>query len=377
VRGAGPPPATGGEYEAFYLDGQTAARQPARVRPMATGLSIALADGRALWWRYAEIRQTQGAYAGEQVRFERGEGIGEALLVPDVGVLAALHRIASDSGGRFHDPARRRQRVTLVALAGVAVVALVAGLYLWAIPALAGFLAGRVPVPWEERLGEAVVRELAGTACRDPARVQAIDRIVARLVATSPGSPYTFRVLVVDRPAVNAFAAPGGHVVVYRGLIEQATRPEELAGVLAHELQHVLRRHVTRALFQQASTGLLLTALTGDVTGVVAYGLEAARMLGTLRYSRQAEEEADAEGLRMLAAAGIDGTGLVTFFESLAKREGSLPGALGYLSTHPSTADRIARLRALAAPARPGADPLLPPETWADLRRICQAEAPR
>ena len=93
-----------------------------------------------------------------------------------------------------------------------------------------------------------------------------------------------------------------------------------MAGVLAHEIQHVAQRHATRALVRQASTGLLLAAMTGDASGVFVYGVEAARTLGTLRYSRQAEEEADLEGLRLLVAAGIEPAGMVTFFESLRRK---------------------------------------------------------
>ena len=79
--------------------------------------------------------------------------------------------------------------------------------------------------------------------------------------------------------------------------------------MVAHELQHVLRRHTTRAVIQDASTGLLLMALTGDVTGPLAYGLQTARTLGELRYSRRAEDEADTEGMKMLLAARIDPAG--------------------------------------------------------------------
>src|SRR5207302_1800985 len=107
----------------------------------------------------------------------------------------------------------------------------------------------------------------------------------------------------VDDGTVNAFAVPGGQVVLLRGLVERTRTPEELAGVLAHELQHVIQRHATRLLLQHASTGLVLVAVSGDITGAMAYGIESARMLGTLRYSRHLESEADVEGLRMLLAA--------------------------------------------------------------------------
>ncbi len=367
------------DWEGHYLDGRTAARRRATIRPMRSGLEIATEDGATLWWPYGEIRQTQGFYAGEEVRLERGGELAEVLLVPDAGFLTALRQQgAPELTRRFHDPARRRFRIQLTLLAGLGAIALTAALYLWGIPALAAVLASRVPVAWEERLGKAVADEVAppGKRCADPARAGAIERILATLTAPVPAAPYTFRVFVVDGATVNAFALPGGYVVVYRGLIERTRTAEELAGVLAHEIQHVLHRHVTRALFQHASTGLLLTALTGDASGVLAYGLEAARTLGTLRYSRQAEEEADADGLRMLQAAGIDPAGMIAFFESLKQEERHVPARLEYLSSHPATERRIERLRALAARPAPPARKLLPDSDWGDIKRICAAAGP-
>jgi predicted Zn-dependent protease len=110
------------------------------------------------------------------------------------------------------------------------------------------------------------------------------------------------------------------------------------------------------------------------VTGALAYGLEVARTLGSLRYSRQSEEEADAEGLRTLRAAGIDPAGMIAFFESLRRTGPELPGALAYLSTHPPTEARIARLRRLAAAPAGRPSPVLTPEAWAELKTICRAK---
>ncbi len=149
--------------------------------------------------------------------------------------------------------------------AAVTAAAIGAGLYMWGIPAAAAVLAARVPVSWEERLGQAAVQEITASKrrCADAEREEAIGEIVKRLLEPQPRAPYTVRVIVVDDLTVNAFAVPGGQVVLLRGLVERARTPEELAGVLAHELQHVLQRHTTRLLLQHASTGLLLVAVSG------------------------------------------------------------------------------------------------------------------
>ena len=304
------------DWPGQYLDGVSAVRQPVTVRLARTGLEVARHDGGpARFWPFAEIRQTQGTYTGEVVRLERGADLTEAILVDDVAFLRALHDVAPEATRRFHDPARRRRRVVLTAGAGAAVIALSLSLYFWGIPALAGVAAARVPVAWEESLGDAAAGHFApaGKRCEDPQRQQALEAIVTALLRGAPGQPYRFRLIVVDDPAVNALAAPGGALVLFRGLLERTASAEELAGVLAHEIQHVLHRHGTRMVMQRASTAVLLTAVAGDVSGLMAFGLEAARTLGDLRHSRRNEEEADLDGLRMLLAAGVDPRGMLEF----------------------------------------------------------------
>jgi predicted Zn-dependent protease len=361
------------DWQGSYLDGRTAARQPATLRLMREGVEITTAAGGTRLWPYRELRQTQGAYAGEEVRLERGGELPETLLIPDAAFLQSLHEAAPGVGPRFHDPRRRsaRRRWTIVAAGGV--LAATVAIYLWGIPLLAALVTPHVPVAWEENLGRSAVTYLAPPErrCGDPALGAAMDAIVARLLAAGPPSPYTMRVYVVNRPVVNAVAAPGGHVMIFHGLLERTSTPEELAGVVGHELQHVLRRHTTRAVIQDVGTGLLLMALTGDVTGPLAYGLQTARALGELRYSRRAEEEADLEGMKMLLAARVDPAEMIAFFEKIQKEEGAQPRALTYLSSHPMPAERIARLRSLAAAAKGAPEPILPGEDWPALIKRC------
>jgi predicted Zn-dependent protease len=368
-------PASGGRvWDAHYLDGRTPVRRPARVIIGQSGLEITLTEtGASFRWPLGEVRQTQGFYEGEQVRLERGGDLAAALLVGDLAFLSALRAAAPQAAGAFHDPARRRFRVALILLAALATVAVGAGLYVWGIPMLAGVAAARVPVAWEVALGDAAMAQLAPPAkrCHDPERQRRIDEITGVLLRTLPESRYPFRVVVVDNPMVNAFAAPGGFIVVFRGLLERTDNAEELAGVLAHEIQHVLHRHATRAILRQASTAILVAALVGDVSGVMAFGLEGARVLGDLRHSREAEHEADRDGMRMLHAAAVDPEGMLAFFRAMQKLEGSAPAAARYLSTHPAPGDRLQALATLAATrARPPVK-LLPDYDWGDVKKVC------
>ena len=367
-------PSSGRVWDAHYLDGQTPVRRPVRVLIGRAGLEITLTDGGgSLRWPLAEVRQTQGFYAGEEVRLERGGELAEALLVRDLGFLTALRAAAPEAAAAFHDPGRRRYRVGLTVLAGVAAVGLAIGLYFWGIPALATVLAARVPVSWEVSLGNAAMAELAPVAsrCIDREQQGRIDAITETLVKTLPESRYPFRVIVANNPTVNALATPGGSIVVFRGLLERTENAEELAGVLAHEIQHVMHRHSTKAILRQASAGVLMTALVGDVSAVVAFGLQSARTLGDLRYSRQAELEADRDGARMLHAAAVDPAGMVSFFQAMQKEEGTPRTATRYLSTHPAAADRLPALTALAAARTRQPTKLLPGVDWNEVKKMC------
>jgi predicted Zn-dependent protease len=360
-------------FIAHYLDGRTPARRRASVRVAATGLEITVEGGPTLRWPLGDIRQTQGFYAGEQIRLERGGAMPEILVVQDRALLAALGS-AGALGRRLHAPHRRSLRVLLTALATVAVVGVGGALYVWGIPAASGVVASVVPVAWEERIGSAAVARLAPPEgrCLDTSLQATVDAIVARLIARAPNT-YRIRVTIVDRRAVNAFAAPGGRIVVLRGLLERTRTPEELAGVLAHEIQHVYHRHGTRLIVQHTSAGLLVAALAGDASALMVSGLEVARTLGTLRYSRGYEAEADVAALRMLVAARIDPRGLGSFLEQLAPASSAAPAALSYFASHPATSERIAELQRLAAEVRDTPTPIVTGHDWNDLARRCGA----
>jgi beta-barrel assembly-enhancing protease len=353
-------------------------RHPARVTIGGSGLEISLTEtGRTFRWPLAGVRQTQGFYAGEQVRLEHGGELSDALLVADVAFLTALRAAAPKVAQAFHDPRRRRFFAAAAVLAAVATLAVAAALYAWGIPGLADVAAARVPVAWEVAIGEAAVAELAPAAkrCRDPERERRIDEITAVLLRTVPQARYPFRVTVVDHAMVNAFATPGGFIVIFRGLLDRTENAEELAGVLAHEIQHVLHRDATRAILRQASTAVLIAALVGDVSGVLAFGVQSAQALGDFRHSREAERAADRDGLAMLQAASVDPAGMLAFFRTMERLEGSQPAIAQYLSTHPASAERLQVLSAAAAAGPRPTVKLLEGYDWSDIKKICAGHA--
>lgn len=365
-------------WRGSYFDGRSAARHPVTITVMATGLRMMKEDDAIVWWPYDQIRQAQGSYAGGPVRLERGGDMAEVLVVPEAGFLSAIQQLSPGARARFHNPARRAMRLRLTLLAALGVIVFGAALYLWGIPAFANAVASRIPVSWEDQLGRQVVEQLTATSrrCTDPERLKVLDQIVSTLTAPSSPVPYTFRITVLDDPTINALAAPGGHLVLFEGLLEKTKTPEQLAGVLAHEIQHVLQRHPTRALFRDMSLRALIASLTGDAGGL-ASALEAAGTLGGLRYSRKDEAAADRDGMKMLQAARIDPAGMIDVFLVLKKEAGDMPRALTYLSNHPHTDDRIADLRRMAAQARYTPVPLLPEYPWAEMGKICDVRTPQ
>jgi predicted Zn-dependent protease len=349
-----------------YLDGQSAARHPVTVAILTSGLRFTLEDGRTMLWPYEEIKQASGAHAGEHVRFEKGGELGESLTIPDGAFLGALEVYAPEA--RFHAPAGPGKTVAVALASVVGLVAAVAGVYVWGIPSLAGFAADRVPVSWEDKLGEIVVAQMVEESERldDPVRQAAVERIVETLVPKG-SSKYTYRVTLAKNDQVNAFAAPGGHLVIYTGLLSKTRKAEELAGVLAHEIQHVENRHVTRGMLRQAGFQLILTALTGDA-GQLGQVLGAAGSLGVLGYQRGDEAEADREGMRLMQAARLDPTGMVGVFEILQEQDTDLPGVFEYLSSHPATDARLSEMKKLAKKAHYEPVALLPDVDWKAIR---------
>ncbi|MGB4893316.1 MAG: M48 family metallopeptidase, partial [Nitrospira sp.] len=222
---------------AHYLDGRTATRHGVTLTVAPATLHIVMPDGSTKQWPYDEIRQTQGTYQGEPVRLEFGPEPAEAIVISTAALLDDIHEAAPALARHFHNPARRNARIGWTLCAAVGVVLMVVGLYRWGIPGIASAATPYIPVAWEESLGRQVVAHLAPETqqCRDPERLRKLDHIVQTLAATHPASPYRITLSVVDAPTVNAFAAPGGRLVILRGLLEQTASPEQLAGVLAHE----------------------------------------------------------------------------------------------------------------------------------------------
>lgn len=210
-----------------------------------------------------------------------------------------------------------------------------------------------VSVDEEKQLGDKFATEIEKQkkVVTDPEVQAYIDRLGKKLLtgARQVDFPYTFKVVKDD--TINAFAVPGGHTYVNTGLIKAAQTENELAGVMAHEINHVVARHSTQQMTKQYGyelvAGLLLGQNQSQLTKLAA---DMFGQAGLLYYSREMEHEADVLGVETMYKAGYNPQGMATFFEKLQAEQKVNPGKLAqFFSSHPQTADRIQKVRDEAA----------------------------
>ena len=245
---------------------------------------------------------------------------------------------------------------------------------IYLVPLAADQLAPLVPVGLERRIGEAVdnqVRTLfGGKACAGAPGSAALAKLSAAL-ASRADLPLPVEVSVLDSGIPNAIALPGGRVYLFEGLLRRAREPDEIAGILAHELGHVARRDGMRKLIQTGGSSFLLGLLFGDITGggtLIFLG----RALVDSSYSRDAETAADRFAADIMVGLGRSPRPMGAFLVRITGAQKDMP--LPFLASHPVSAERLAALEARAVAAT--APPLLTEQEWRDLKSICKPGSP-
>jgi Zn-dependent protease with chaperone function len=339
--------------EGWLYDGTTGLRRPVAISAGEGRLRVELADGSDVAPPPNTLTHVESR--GEWEVYGRPDIQGWRLGIPA--------ELARELGALL--PGRQRygrwiDRVGLVPaiVVGVAVSALVivfgSHFPVWAAP--------YVPASWEKKFGDALVGDFGGKFCKGAEGQAALNKLAAEL---SPRGP-SLNIRVVDIPMVNAAALPGGNIVVFDKLLKEADGPDELAGILGHEIAHIEERHVTQSMIREFGFDLIVTGL-GGTAGANADALLAAR------YSRGSEGEADADAVKMLERANISPGATAGFFQRVAKQESSL-GAVGtglsYLSTHPVSAERERLFRGKVVRGHTYR-PALTDAEWQALRSIC------
>jgi predicted Zn-dependent protease len=232
------------------------------------------------------------------------------------------------------------------------VIALLVATYVWLLPWGAERLALLAPRTLDDKLGETAFEQMRIGLDIDEERSAALQAFGDRL-RLSPDHRLRYHVVKDDQ--VNAFALPGGHIVVFTGILDRMEEPGELAAMLAHEGTHVQERHSTRIMARSLASYMFVSLLVGDVSAVVAVAAENADKLRNMGYGRGLESDADAIGQERMKENGVDPEGMVRLLQLLEREAMDMPEEISFLSSHPLTKERIAnaerKARDLGKPA--------------------------
>lgn len=274
-------------------------------------------------------------------------------------------------------PVRHKGRLAAWAVGAVGSVALIIfGL----VPLMANQLAGYLPPAGEKALGDATLHQIRQALndtgmgelpfCEAPAGLAALTVIERRLTEQAQ-LPVDISVQVLDHPMVNAFALPGGNIVIFRGLIAKAGTPEEVAAVLAHEMGHVAARDPTRIALRSAGSIGVLGLLFGDFAGGALVLFLTNRIIQA-DYTREAEAAADSYAHDLLRRAALPPSAIATLFQRIIDGgDGEEAGIVQHFLSHPAMGDRIAAALA-ATPEGQVTEPLLSQGQWDALKAICR-----
>jgi Zn-dependent protease with chaperone function len=308
-------------------------------------------DGCCAELPYRHLALTRGGADGRTLFCRAGE---HTVCCDDPGFLAALR----DAAGRRLDEQILRLAGGGTSRRGLLVAALVAlavlaglGVAAWSLLAWGYERAvANAPVALDIAVGDQLARSLdpGGPEVHLPEVDALLHEIVQRLEPHVATSGFHWTIRVIDNPAVNAMALPGGQLIVFTGLLRQAGDADQVAGVLGHEMAHVTLRHHLRTLIKAAGLMAAIRFALGDTAGVGEIVRQQASGAVLSSQSREHELEADAEGERMLAAAGLDTAAMPAFFALMKGADGShATGIAAWFASHPDHDQRIAALEAL------------------------------
>jgi Zn-dependent protease with chaperone function len=318
-------------------------------------------------WPFADIRLADGAADILRLGCLTAPSLAR-LEVRDAALAAALSlrcpHLNDNAAGR-HDVA------AIVGWSLAATVSIVAVIW-FGLPFAADRLAPLVPNTLERRIGDAAEGQInvifGAKKCSSNAAGRAAFFKLMRKLSTAAGIDTPVQADVLDTPVPNAFALPGGKVYLFSGLLAKAENPDEIAGVLAHELGHVRHRDNTRNMIYSGGTSFLIGLLFGDITGSGAL-VFASRSIVTASYSREAEQNADTFAIDAMHRLGRPTKPMGELIFRITGNQADK--TLSILSNHPLTEDRLKRMsdedRAASGP------PLLTADEWASLKTICNS----
>lgn len=371
------------QFAGALFDGKSARKHPVDIELTPREIILKNPGHEPIHWLYPKLRwaaNTTNPFYIEQGEIN-SEGM-ETLVVEDPDFYNSISKIAPDS---FFTAGKKAETNWKIYVAGLLVLIFSAYVFIKVVPAfLAGRIIDKIPVEWEVTLGQSILKIL-------PLEQKPVQKVLTVLQDTvdlleqsiEGKQPYDLKIYIWPEDTVNALALPGGPIVVFQGLLNQAESPEELAGVIAHEIQHVLLRHSTRGILRNLAQNMILTLLIGDVNAVMEGIVGLAGELETLGLSREMEAEADRKGMELILATNIDPHGMIRIFEKLTQEKSSQEEAIrektiteendselfSYFSTHPSSQNRLEKLEKQMKPHENRTwMPLFPNLNWNEMK---------
>ncbi|MCK1722461.1 M48 family metallopeptidase [Bradyrhizobium sp. 141] len=349
----------------IFFDGVSSRRRQVMLT-LGDALEIVEEGGTPVRWAYADIRRADSpagilrlaaTSAPSLARLE----IRDAALAADV-----ITRCI-----RLDEHQTSRRGVAKIVGWSVAAAVSIVCVVLFGVPLAADRLAPLVPKPVERRIGDAAevqMKTIFGrSVCEDPAGKAAFTKLVNRLRDAAGLDDDSMTAGVLPTAVPNAFALPGGKVFVLKGLLDKAESPDELAGILAHELGHLKHHDNMRGLIYNGGTSFLIGLLFGDVTGSSAV-IFASRSLVEASYSREAETAADTFAIEVMHKLGRSPKPAAELMFRVTGKEGGST-LTTILASHPLTEDRLARMTREDRPV--SGPPLLTDKEWQALKSVC------
>jgi len=349
---------------ARFADGRAAILHNAEVSLGADALTIQV-EGAQHVWPYAELRRSDDHNG--RIILKRKPDTGERLQL-DINADAALRSAAPALC------APRAQGVEPPVVVGgvIAGAWAIAAVFLIGVPFAADPIARYMPPHYREQIADISWSQVNSMAefCDDSDEAAEILNAAAYRIMeqSNVAQRDAIWISIVDADFPNAFALPDESIVVTDELIAMAASPDELIGVLAHEIAHIEHNHVMKGIIRQVGAGIFFDVVFGGAGAGQAIAIASVNLTG-LRYTRDDETEADSTGLDYLDAAGINTGPLAGLFQRMQEM---IPEELGdipvMLSSHPANDERAAAARARA---RPGLPPSLDERQWAVVRSAC------
>lgn len=332
-----------------------------------------------LRWPASEIYPVHGR-ASELRLGATGQSSGARVMVTGTTEIARVRAMLPDLQTKQRMEFGKQVRIGAIATAALVSVIFA---YVYGVPLLARSLVNFVPPVWEQQMGDTVASQMETTlkesgdfAICDSNPNSLANRALTRFgaAALGTGSPFALDIKVVRTDIANAFALPGGRVYFFSALLDRAATPDEFAGVLAHEIGHVVHRHAMEGLIASAGTGALVGFILGDMTGISIAAALGSTLIDT-HFSREAESQADAYAAQVASRMDFQPAGLADLLNRVAEDD-DFSKALALFSTHPLTEDRRLHMEALTRENPAGLEPAFTAEEWLAIKNMCGG-APR